>query len=76
MGRGLPRRLLRYVWSGLAYVGYGMAGAVLGGHQWHAARTPPTPSVPPPAHPERLVPDVPLSEEEARLWAQLDGFDR
>ncbi|MFE7767111.1 DUF6059 family protein [Streptomyces sp. NPDC057438] len=31
---------------------------------------------PPPAHPERLVPDVPLSPCERELWAQLRGRGR
>ncbi|MFF5359686.1 DUF6059 family protein [Streptomyces scabiei] len=31
---------------------------------------------PPPAHPERLVPDVPLSPRERELWAQLWGHGR
>ncbi|MFF7266332.1 DUF6059 family protein [Streptomyces sp. NPDC008159] len=31
---------------------------------------------PPPAHPERLVADVPLSPRERELWAQLQGHGR
>ncbi|MCL6733441.1 DUF6059 family protein [Streptomyces neyagawaensis] len=31
---------------------------------------------PPPAHPERLVADVPLSPRERELWAQLEGHGR
>ncbi|MBO2445599.1 hypothetical protein J4573_00700 [Actinomadura barringtoniae] len=31
-----------------------------------------TPALPPAAHPERLVPDEPLSEEASRLWAELN----
>ncbi|MEV0225010.1 DUF6059 family protein [Streptomyces sp. NPDC050704] len=36
--------------------------------------TPGTPlSGPPPGHPERVVPDVPLSGPERELWDQLSG---
>ncbi|MGH3415004.1 MAG: DUF6059 family protein [Actinocrinis sp.] len=28
----------------------------------------------PPGHPERLVPDVPPSDDERVLWAQLSGM--
>lgn len=31
---------------------------------------------PPPAHPERLVADVPLSPRERELWAQLQRHGR
>jgi hypothetical protein len=31
---------------------------------------------PPPAHPERLVADVPLSPRERELWAQLERHGR
>jgi len=31
-----------------------------------------TPELPPAAHPERLVPDEPLSEEASRLWSELN----
>ena len=31
---------------------------------------------PPPAHPERLAADVPLSPRERELWAQLEGHGR
>ncbi|MFB4306657.1 DUF6059 family protein [Actinomadura sp. GTD37] len=87
MGPGLLRRALRYLSAGLGYVGFGVIGMTPSQYMRYAANreagseaeaeecashlTPP-----PPAHPERLVPGEPLSEEASRLWAQLGDLGR
>lgn len=76
--------LLRHIWSGLGYVGWFAAGPMPAQYGRYVpdvpaeqpAPTPPaTPSLPPAAHPERLVPDEPLTEEASELWAQLSDLD-
>ncbi|MFA1538388.1 DUF6059 family protein [Actinomadura monticuli] len=96
MGRGRLRRALRYLSTGMGYVGFGVIGMTpsqymryvaqredgaahepgAAGHAAAAAEDPPDGSLPPPAHPERLVPGEPLSEEASRLWAQLGDLGR
>lgn len=80
MRPGLARRLLRHFWIGLGYFGCAVMGMTPKQYyryftaieEQSAAEAPTTAALPPPAHPERLVPDEPLSEEASRLWAQLD----
>ncbi|NEA68858.1 DUF6059 family protein [Streptomyces sp. SID12488] len=58
-------------------------GTVVQAKQWWLGdAAPETPAYalpldePPPAHPERLAADVPLSPRERELWAQLEGHGR
>ncbi|MDL4774143.1 MULTISPECIES: DUF6059 family protein [Thermomonosporaceae] len=87
MGSGLLRRVLRYVLIGLGHAGLGTLGMTPSQYMRYIAEYeadagarsgdgPSTPSLPPPAHPERLVPGEPLGEEASGLWAQLDDLGR
>jgi hypothetical protein len=83
MGSNLPRRLLRLIWNGLGYcsLAMGMTPLYYYRHYLNASthpeeEQPPMPPEPAPGHPERLVPNEPLSEEASRLWAQLADLDR
>jgi len=67
------RAVGRYLLHGLELVGYAHALTV-----FVAAEIPPrrAPGDLPPGHPERLVPDLPLTRAERWLWAQLgSGVD-
>ncbi|GAA2102346.1 hypothetical protein GCM10009780_52680 [Actinomadura alba] len=80
MGANLGRRLLRHLWKGLNYTAYAAAWMppvplrVYPDAEQDVATTP-TPSLPP-AHPERLVPDEPISAEAASLWMQLSDLGK
>ncbi|MFA1548277.1 DUF6059 family protein [Actinomadura chokoriensis] len=81
MRSGLLRRVLRYLCIGLGYTGFGVLGMTPSQYmrytaQREADKRSSTPALPPPAHPERLVPGEPLSEEASRLWSQLDDLGR
>jgi hypothetical protein len=71
---GVLRAGSRYVMSGLAHLGLSSGPVVyLGpmGLPQVAPRTTVRLAGPPPAHPERLVPHVPLTEVERALWTDL-----
>lgn len=87
MRRGLLRRALRYLGAGMGYVGFGVIGMTPSQYMRYMSdraaegeagdeERPSALALPPPGHPERLVPGEPLSEEASRLWAQLDDLGR
>jgi hypothetical protein len=59
----LAMMIARYLWEGLIRTGTSMSPIAL----------PPAdpPRDPPPGHPERLIPEVPPTPEERRLWDEL-----
>ncbi|MFI7634217.1 DUF6059 family protein [Nonomuraea sp. NPDC049400] len=63
----LARGLIKFIWDGLVGVGRfsGMAPFLV------IPPDNPPPSLPE-GHPEQLIPDVPPTPEEARLWKELN----
>lgn len=85
MRPSLPLRLLREFWAGLGYYGCSVMGMtpkqffnyLAADEEYEENGERPeevlaTPELPSAAHPERLVPDEPLSEEASRLWSELN----
>jgi hypothetical protein len=63
----LARGLVKFIWEGLVGVGHlsGMAPFIV------PPMENPPPSLPA-GHPEQLIPEVPPTAEEARLWKELN----